>query len=114
MEATSLPVVEVRSAYRLPSPNPTLWDYVRSVVVATTLFIIFIIAMACSLLYSLLIPALNCFTCIKGLSELTCLPSQGRVKVSVHITLPRPILWDYTRYVVGERYGMSRKIYILV
>lgn len=33
----------------------------------------------------------------QGLSETTFLPSQGRGKVCVHSTLPRPHLWDYTR-----------------
>uniref|UniRef100_M1B259 Beta-ketoacyl-ACP synthase II n=1 Tax=Solanum tuberosum TaxID=4113 RepID=M1B259_SOLTU len=58
--------------------------------------------MASSLLHFLFKSALICFTLAEGLLEATSQPSQGRGKVCIRTTLPRPHLWNYIGYVVVE------------
>lgn len=52
------------------------------------------------LLYFLFQATLICVTWAEGLLETSSLPPRGRGKVCVHFILPRPHLWNYTRYVV--------------
>uniref|UniRef100_A0A0V0HMZ1 Putative ovule protein n=1 Tax=Solanum chacoense TaxID=4108 RepID=A0A0V0HMZ1_SOLCH len=59
-----------------------------------------LVAIFSSLSFSLFIHTLISCTRTEGLPETISLPSRGSGKVCVHSTLPRPLLWDFTGYVV--------------